>query len=277
MFIHEYSWFLVFWGLVTLLCFTEALWPGFDVHPDRSRRWKVNFGLGILNGQIASLAPPLTVFSAIWAADHGIGALNIFKSPLWLAIPVTLLVRSFAQYAFHRCAHLVPILWRVHRVHHGDVHLDASSALRFHPLEMIAGLVFAIPFVVAFGLPPKVLAGYELAEIVIGLLTHANIRVPETMERSLRLLFVTPVIHRSHHSAREAETNRNYCGVFTFWDRLFGTFHDVPRGTVRPARFGLEDVSPALAGDFFAQLRLRSDRQAFDRRELPQATPESGG
>jgi sterol desaturase/sphingolipid hydroxylase (fatty acid hydroxylase superfamily) len=255
---HEYAWFATFWGLVTILCFVEAIWPGSGIHADRSRRWPVNFGLGILNGLIASLAPPLTVLSAIWAADHAIGALNVLASPLWFAILVALIVKSFAQYAFHRCAHRFALLWRVHRVHHCDVHLDVSSALRFHPIEMIAALLFTIPFVLVFGLPPKILAAYEVVQIVAGLVTHANIRVPETIERGARLLFVTPVLHRLHHSAREAEANRNYCDVFSLWDRLFGTFHDVPLGTTGPAQFGLEDVNPALAGDFFTQLRLQS-------------------
>jgi sterol desaturase/sphingolipid hydroxylase (fatty acid hydroxylase superfamily) len=121
---------------------------------------------------------------------------------------------------------------------------------------MIAVVIFAIPFVVLFGLPPAILAAYETLQIVMSLVTHANIRLPEFFERGARLLFVTPVLHRFHHSAEEPEANRNYGDVFSIWDRLFGTFLDVAPGTSRPTRFGLHDVSRALAGDFSTQLRL---------------------
>jgi sterol desaturase/sphingolipid hydroxylase (fatty acid hydroxylase superfamily) len=256
MFLHEYGWFLAFWLLITALCLIEALWPGSGNDADRKRRWPVNFGFGIFNGLIVSLVPSLTIFSAIWAAAHRVGVLNIFECPLWLAILVTPTVKSFAQYAFHRCVHFFPILWRVHRVHHCDDHLDASTALRFHPFEMIAAALFAVPFALLFGLPPKILAAYEAAQIVAGLITHANIRIPEALDRAARLFFMTPVLHRFHHSAAETDANSNFCDMFSIWDRLFGTFRDVPRGTTSPEQFGLEDVDPALAGDFLDQMQL---------------------
>lgn len=260
MFPHKDAWFLIFWLLIAVLCLIEALWPSLGNGADRSRRWPVNFGLGIFNGLIASLVPSLTIFSAIWAAGRGIGALNVFESPLWLAILVTLIVKSFAQYAFHRCVHFFPVLWRVHRVHHCDDHLDASSALRFHPLEMIAAVIFAVPFVLLFGLPPKILAAYETAQILAGLITHANVRIPEAVDRLARLVFVTPALHRFHHSVADTEANSNYCDMFSVWDRLCGTFRDVPRGTTGPEQFGLVDVEPARAGDFATQLQLPFQR-----------------
>ena len=262
MFLHEYGWFLFFWLLVTVLCLIEAFWPVSENDADRSRRWPVNFGFGLFNGFMASLVPSLTILSAIWAAASGVGLLNMFNSPWWLAIPVTLIVKSFAQYAFHRCVHFFPILWQVHRVHHCDDHLDASSALRFHPLEMIAAVIFAVPFVLAFGLPPGILAVYEAAQLIAGLVTHANIRVPEMIERRARLVFVTPVLHRFHHSAKEADANSNFCDVFSVWDRLFGTFNNVPQGVAGPERLGTADVDPSSAGNFLTQLKLPLQRIA---------------
>jgi sterol desaturase/sphingolipid hydroxylase (fatty acid hydroxylase superfamily) len=252
----EYAWALLFWGALTAVCLVEATWPGLRGDADRRRRWPVNFGLGILNGYIASLVPTLTVFSAIWAAIHGVGLLNMFASPLWLGIVLAVAVKALSQYAFHRCMHALPILWRVHRVHHSDDHLDASSALRFHPLELIASILFVLPWVVLFGLPPAILAAYEAAQILMGLFTHANISIPERFERGARLLLVTPAMHRFHHSTIEAQANSNYSDVFSILDRMFGTFHDIPRGEMGPARFGLTDIEPQRARDFLAQLQL---------------------
>jgi len=250
--------------MVATLCFIEALWPAFDNNPDRKRRWSINFGLGILDLLIVSSVPAMTVLSAVWAQQRGIGLLNLVACPAWLAIFVVLLVRSFAQYAFHRCVHAVPLLWRVHRVHHCDVHLDASSAFRFHPFEAIATVVFAIPFVVVFGLPPVILAAYETVQLVMSLLTHANVRLPERAERAARLVLMTPALHRFHHSAEQGECDRNYGDVFSLWDRLFGTFLPVDAGVRGPAKFGLDEVNAADANDFDAQLTLpwRSKREA---------------
>jgi sterol desaturase/sphingolipid hydroxylase (fatty acid hydroxylase superfamily) len=252
----EYVWVLLFWGAVTALCLVEAMWPGVHGDADRRSRWPVNFGLGILNGYIASLVPALTVFSATWAAIHGIGILNMFAPPLWIGIIITVIVRTLAQYAFHRCMHAHPLLWRVHRVHHSDDHLDASSALRFHPLEMIAAALFVIPLAVLLGLPPAILAACEAVQILAGLVTHANISIPDRLERNARLLLVTPPMHRFHHSAIEAQSNSNYGDMFSIWDRMFGTYHDIPRGEKGPNRFGLTSIEPRQARDVLAQLRL---------------------
>jgi sterol desaturase/sphingolipid hydroxylase (fatty acid hydroxylase superfamily) len=261
-FIHEQAWFLTFWGVIAALCMVEVLWPAFNASPDRTHRWLINFALGVLNALIFSLVPALTVLSAIWAQDRGVGLLNLVTCPALLAILVTVLIRSFAQYAFHRCLHAVPSLWRVHRVHHCDLHLDVSSALRFHPFEAIATVFFAIPFIVLFGLPPVILAAYETVQLVMSLITHANIRVPESVERAARVVVITPALHRFHHSPEPGEYDRNYGDVFSFWDKLFGTFLPVAPGVSAPARFGLNDVSAVDANDFDAQLTLPWRKQS---------------
>jgi sterol desaturase/sphingolipid hydroxylase (fatty acid hydroxylase superfamily) len=254
--LREHAWALTIWGVIALLVAIEFRFPQFPQHPDRTRRWPTNFGLGILNALIASSLPVLTVWSAQWAAEQNIGLLNWTAAPWWAALPATLLVRSLAQYGFHFASHKTPLLWRLHRVHHCDVHLDVSSALRTHPLDMIANIVFLVPVVVLFGLSPAVLVVYESVEIIVNMLTHANMRVPHWAERYLRPLLVTPGLHRFHHSTERAQTDSNYGNVFSFWDRLFGTYSDETSQSDKPFRFGLEDVSPDRAGDFEAQLRL---------------------
>jgi sterol desaturase/sphingolipid hydroxylase (fatty acid hydroxylase superfamily) len=255
-FVREHAWFLAFWGIIVLFGTIEFWFPQIQDPADRVRRWPTNFGLGILNGLIVSSVPVLGVGAAQWAAGQGVGLLNWIAAPWWLALPFTLLVKSLTQYAFHLYSHNQPLLWRLHRVHHCDVHLDVSSALRTHPFELIASTAFVVPIVVIFGLSPVVLAAFEAVEVFVNMLTHANVRIPPTVERYVRALFVTPALHRLHHSAFQAETDSNYGNVFSFWDRLFGTYRGEARGPGAPFRFGLDDVSRERAANFAWQLKL---------------------
>ncbi len=258
-FLREHSLFLAYWSTVILLCTIEFLVPQLPDHADRRRRWFTNFGLGLLNGLIASSVPAATVASAWWAHRSGIGLLNVLAAPWWAALILTVLARSLTQYMFHVVSHKVPLLWRLHRVHHSDVHLDASSALRNHPLEMLANIIFTALVTAVAGLSPVVVAAFEAVELFANILTHANLRMPNALERLLRLVFVTPVLHRLHHSPVRIETDSNYGNVFSFWDRAFGTF----RGeTIQPGqtRFGLDDISGERASDLQTQLALPWNR-----------------
>jgi sterol desaturase/sphingolipid hydroxylase (fatty acid hydroxylase superfamily) len=248
----EPTWFVAFWGALAVLAALEALVPQYLTQADRGRRWPTNFGFGIVNGLIASLFPALTVWSTQWAASHSLGFLNWIAVPSWPAFFITIIIESLVLYVFHLCAHANPILWRFHRVHHSDVHVDVTSTFRHHPLELLAMLLVLAPIYVIVGLSPIAVAFYEIVANVFGLLTHANLRIPAKTERMLRLLFVTPLFHRVHHSAFQAETDSNYGDVFSFWDRLFGTYCSEPR---TPISVGLENVDRELAGDFVVQLK----------------------
>ena len=255
-FVHENAWILTFWGVIALLGALEFLFPQYPEHADRTRRWPTNFGLSILNGLIASLTPVLSVSSAQWAASNGIGLLNWVAAPWWLELSSTLLIVSGAQYAFHRYFHKNSILWRVHRVHHCDVHLDVSSALRFHPLEMIAVIAFMVPIIMVCGLSAATLAGYEIIQVIVGMITHANLRIPGAVDRIARQLFVTPGIHRIHHSADPAEFNSNYGNVLVLWDQLFRTYEIGSSRGPESRRYGLEEISGERAGNFIYLLEL---------------------
>lgn len=255
-FIHDYGWFLVFWGTLILLGAGEYLAPEMPGEASRRRRWFVNVGLGIINGLIASSLPVLTVASAQWAATHQFGLLNWLSTPLLVALPVTILGRTLAQYAFHLLSHKIPLLWRLHRVHHCDEHLDATSTLRNHPLELIASAIFISAIVAISGLSPAVLIVYESIEALLNLLAHANVRLPPAAERVARaLFFITPSLHRIHHSARQEETDSNYGAVFSFWDQLFGTYRD-KAAELQAFRFGLDEISRDRAQSLEAQLAL---------------------
>jgi len=255
-FVREHAWFFTFWGAIVLFGAIEFVFPQFPESADRARRWPTNFGLGIVNGLIVSAVPAASVGAAQWATSHGLGLLHWVGAPWWMALPCTLLVKSLGQYAFHRLCHEQPLLWRLHRVHHCDVHLDVSSSLRNHPLEMIASSAFMIPIVVVFGLSPVVLAAYEAVEAFVNMITHANWRVPGLIERHARSLLVTPGLHRLHHSALQADTDSNYGNVFSFWDRLFGTYRAEASAPAAAFRFGLDDIDRERAGNLAWQLKL---------------------
>ena len=253
--IREHAWFFVFWGMIVALGTLEALFPQFEVPADRKRRWPTNFGIGVLNGLLISSLPAFIVLSAQWAENNGFGLLNWLSAPWWIAVPVTLLLRSLATYVFHVISHKAPLLWRLHRVHHCDVHLDVSSALRAHPIELIVLLMLTVPVVTIFGLPAVTLAAYESVEVIANMLTHSNIRFPKAFERYAGWLLITPSVHRLHHSALQVETDSNYGNVFSFWDRLFGTYRSEP-AQGEAFRFGLDEVSGDNAASFGAQMRL---------------------
>jgi sterol desaturase/sphingolipid hydroxylase (fatty acid hydroxylase superfamily) len=255
-FVREHWMFLAFWGAIVVITTIEFLAPQIPGEAYRSRRWFTNFGLGILNALIASSIPAATVAAAFWAEQSHVGVLNLLAAPWWAALIATVLVRSFAQYVYHVLCHTIPWLWRLHCVHHSDVHVDVSSALRSHPVEIIVNVAFLMLVTVVCGLPPAVLAAYETAEHFANMLTHANLRVPDRIERFLRPLFMTPALHRLHHSPVRIETDSNYGIVFSFWDRMVGTYRGATAQTGPQFRFGLDEVSRERALDLQAQLVL---------------------
>jgi sterol desaturase/sphingolipid hydroxylase (fatty acid hydroxylase superfamily) len=255
-FVANHAWLLSFWSAVVLFGSIEFLIPGYE-NAERSRRWPTNFGLSIINGLILAAIPVTVVGVAQWAADHGVGLLNWISAPWWAAVACTAVVGSLAHYITHRVFHKVPLLWRMHRVHHCDRHLDVSTALRGHPVEMFLISAFVSPAIILFGLPPVMIAFYEGVEIFANMFSHSNIRFPAYVERVMStVLVVTPTVHRLHHSTFQPETDSNYGNVFMFWDRLFGTYrHDPVRPNV-PVRIGLDEVDHDRAGDLTWQLKL---------------------
>ncbi len=259
-FVREHSLFLAYWGAIILIGGIEFLAPQIPGEVDRSRRWFTNFGLGILNALIATAIPAATVASALWAQQSHFGLLNWLAAPWWAALIVTVLVRSLAQYVYHVLCHKVPWLWRLHCVHHSDVHLDVSSALRSHPVEIIVNVAFLALVTAICGLSPVVLAAFETAEHFANMLTHANLRIPDGIERLIRPLFMTPALHRLHHSPIPIETDSNYGIVFSFWDRMVGTFRGETIQSGPVLRFGLDEVASDCASDLQAQLALPWNR-----------------
>ena len=267
-------WFLSFWGLLAALAWLESAVPAFQAAPNRNRRWPTNFGLAIINVVLATLAPLSAVIAAQWAKENGIGLLNMAGSPWWIALAATIVIRSFVGYAFHVLLHKVRLLWPLHRVHHSDTHLDVTTTVRTHPLEFVLQFLVMVPLTAVLGLDPWVLAAYEIVEGFVNLASHANVRrLPDRLDRALRWLFVTPNMHCLHHSSYRPETDSNYGGLFSVWDRLFGTYSAAPRAGYDAMQIGLEEIPDERASDFMWQLKsatLRSventERSAPDNR-----------
>jgi len=231
-----------FFSILAVLVVAERLAPRRTGAMSRTTRWPVNFFLTFVNLAAMSVLPVSFIGAALWAESHGVGLLHRLTLPPIAAVAITLLVRAFISFFTHYLNHMVPLFWRVHRVHHLDTELDVSTTVRFHPLEFVIGLLPGVPIVVAFGLAPWALMLYELLDVAVTLWSHSNVRLPASANRALRYLVVTPDSHRVHHSAWRPETNSNFGAVFPLWDVVFGTFRAEPRDGHERMRLGLDEV-----------------------------------
>jgi sterol desaturase/sphingolipid hydroxylase (fatty acid hydroxylase superfamily) len=248
-------WPAVFWGVLAVLATLEAWIPAIERPPQRRERWETNIGLGLVNGLMAPLAPVSAVIAAEWALGQGIGIINRIDAPLWAAFAATFAGRSLAGYAFHVTMHKIPLLWRLHRVHHLDTHLDATTGLRSHPFEYALSIVTMASLAVALGFSPAALVVYEIVEGLMNLASHTNLRLPRWPDRVLRLLLVTPNMHCVHHSSYRPETDSNYGGVLSIWDRVFGTYRSEPTHAFNRMQIGLEEVRDERASNLWWQIK----------------------
>ena len=234
--------FVLFFALLPVLAIVERLVPRRRGRMDRAIRWPTNFFLTAISIVAMGALPVSFVSAALWAQANGWGLLNLVRVPPVAFVAATLAVRGFISFSTHYLMHMVPLLWRVHRVHHLDTELDVSTTVRFHPLEFFVQSVPGVLIVVAFGLAPWVLMFYELLDVAVTLWTHSNVRLPEALDRLARYVVVTPDLHRVHHSAWKPETNSNFGAVFPLWDLVFGTFRSTPRDGHEQMRIGLDEV-----------------------------------
>lgn len=217
-------------------------------------RMVTNFGLMLLTSGLGLLIPFSSLLAAAWAQENGIGLFNQVAAPWPVVLLGALLSRTFVSYWLHRAYHAVPLLWRLHRVHHSDTHVDLSLGLRQHPLDYPLRLGAFVAATILFGLPLWAVAMVDLFLLATNLWEHLDARMPERAERMLGLVFATPEIHRIHHSAHQPQTDSNYGGGLIVWDRLFGTYR-CPRSE-QVERIGLGDEDDRMAPSIGAQLML---------------------
>jgi sterol desaturase/sphingolipid hydroxylase (fatty acid hydroxylase superfamily) len=211
-----------------------ALWelaaPRRRLSLPRSRRWPANLALVVLNTAIVRLLLPAAAVAVALAGEaNGWGLLNRYELPPWTAIVAGVVALDLVIYLQHVVFHAVPVLWRVHRMHHADLDLDVTTGARFHPVEIVLSMLVKFAAVAALGVPAVAVLAFEVLLNASSMFNHANVRMPAALERVLRWLVVTPDMHRVHHSVVREETNSNFGFNLPLWDRLFGTYRAQPR------------------------------------------------
>lgn len=220
----------VFAGVFIIMAVVEALWPRKNRTQPRITRWFTNLGMVVVDSlAVRIIFPIVAVGLAQYATARGWGLLNMIALPFWLQVLISAVLMDMAIYWQHVASHKIPVLWRVHRVHHADRDIDVSTGNRFHPIEIVLSMLYK--FVVILLLGPAAL-GVFLFEVLLNgsaMFNHANVALPQWLDKLLRLLFVTPDMHRIHHSWHRDETDSNYGFNLAIWDKIFGTYIDQPR------------------------------------------------
>jgi sterol desaturase/sphingolipid hydroxylase (fatty acid hydroxylase superfamily) len=218
-----------FLGVLVLMALWEALTPRRPQSIRRLLRWPNNVGLVVLNTFIVRLMFPFAaVGMAFLAQTEGWGLFNLVPIPAWLAIPGAVILLDLTIYGQHVMFHAVPLLWRLHRMHHADLEFDVTTGLRFHPGEIAVSMFIKLAAVLVLGAAPIAVLIFEVLLNATSMFNHGNVRLSAKLDRLLRLFVVTPDMHRVHHSIDRRETDSNFGFNVPWWDRLFGTYRDQP-------------------------------------------------
>jgi len=229
-----------FVGVFALVALSELVAPQRRLTVSKALRWSSNLGLVVLNTVLLRLMFPLAaVGMAAFGVAKGWGLLNHFDVPFGLAVPLAVIAMDFVIWLQHVMVHAVPLLWRLHRVHHADPDYDLTTGARFHPIEIVLSMLIKIATIAVLGPPVLAVVIFEVILNAAAMFNHGNIRLPVGLDRVLRWVIVTPDMHRVHHSVEEDETNSNFGFNLPWWDRLFGTYREQPRAGQVGMRIGI--------------------------------------
>lgn len=243
-------------GIFLLMVTWETINPRRSQHIERKQRWFINLGLATFNMLLMRFTiGSLAYLSAVWAGQSGYGLLNLWPVPDGVKGIATLLILDFAIYAQHIAMHKVPVLWRLHKIHHTDLEFDATTAVRFHPVEIVLSMFYKTVCIVLIGAHPNAVIAFEIILNGCATFNHSNVNIPEVIDNKLRWFLVTPDMHRIHHSAEPVETDSNYGFSISCWDRLCRTYTAKPKQPQTQLLIGLSAYrNQAELG--FAQLLL---------------------
>lgn len=221
----------------------------------RRNRWPANLGLALTNTLVVRLlTPTATVGIAVLAAEQQWGLLNNLTLPAGMELLLGIMLLDMLIYFQHRMFHVVPFFWKFHRMHHTDLDFDTTTALRFHPIEIALSVLIKTIVVLMLGPPVLAVLCFEILLNATAMFNHGNINLPMGIDRVLRLVLVTPDMHRVHHSVNPAETNSNYGFNLPWWDRLFNTYQAQPEAGHNDMRIGLSQFSDAKELEYLRML-----------------------
>ena len=230
-----------FLGIFVVMALWETLAPRRKRLFSRLARWPHNIGIVVLNTVVLRLLFPTAAIGVALAAEsNGWGLFNSLALPSLLVLVLSVVIMDFAIYLQHVLVHAVPALWRLHRMHHTDLDYDVTTGARFHPVEIVISMGLKLMVVGALGAPALAVLIFEVILNATAMFNHANVRLPAGLDRWLRLIVVTPDMHRVHHSVIPKETNSNFGFNLPWWDRLFGTYIPQPRAGHEGMTIGIE-------------------------------------
>lgn len=262
-----------FFGVLGLMSVWELLAPRRSLTVSKTVRWVNNLGLVFFNSVLLRLLfPAAAAGMAVFAGARAWGLFNYLEAPFWLAVVVSVITLDFIIYLQHVMFHAVPVLWRLHRMHHADPDFDVTTGARFHPIEIILSLLIKFATIAMLGPPVVAVVVFEILLNATAMFNHGNIHLPRPLDRLLRWIVVTPDMHRVHHSVEDDEANSNFGFNLPWWDRLLGTYRDQPRAGHRGMTIGIHRYRTArevswLPGMLTLPFKGRIDDYAINRRE----------
>ena len=220
-----------FFGVLIIMALWEIFAPRRALTVSKALRWANNLGLVFFNSFLLRLIFPAAAVGLAALAEQNVwGLFNNWQVPFLIAVVVSVIAMDFFIYLQHVMVHAVPMFWRLHRVHHADLDFDVTTGARFHPIEILLSMLIKFAVILVLGPPVIAVIIFEVTLNATAMFNHSNVRLPLILDRYLRWFVVTPDMHRVHHSIEDDEANSNYGFNLPWWDRLFGTYRDQPRG-----------------------------------------------
>lgn len=219
-----------FFGIFAVMAIWEIVSPRRALTVSKGIRWANNLGLVFINSFVLRLLFPAAAVGVAATVDHlGWGLLNLYDLPFPVAVIIAVVVMDFVIWLQHVMVHAIPVLWRLHRVHHADLDYDVTTGARFHTIEIILSMLIKFATIMLLGPPVVAVVIFEVMLNATAMFNHGNVKLPAGLDRVLRWFLVTPDMHRVHHSVEDDEANSNFGFSLPWWDRLFGTYRDQPR------------------------------------------------
>ncbi len=249
--------FGTFLGVFAVMALWELVAARRELSQGRGRRWFANLGILVIGSLLVRvLFPAAAVALAVMAQREGWGLFNRFDIPFALSFVVSIVLLDLAIYLQHVMFHAVPVLWRLHMVHHSDQDFDLTTGIRFHPLEIVLSILIKFTVVVTLGPPPEAVFLFAVVLNATSIFNHGNVRIPGGLDRWLRWIVVTPDMHRVHHSVEIDESNSNFAFNLPWWDRFFGTYKAQPQAGHLDMEIGVAHLQKTDARGLISLLGL---------------------